>query len=214
LFTSFDEAENHFTNILMGENKIKELRIDEWAFFLTHISFADPHNDEKYLYAWFEHEYYVNLFKEEYRALSDHGLHNKCMLYGHTHVQTLVKAQQRMDDGSISLEAQKIIPFVAYSLERDYTWFINPGSVGIPNDLDTRASYAIIDLRSDGDDTITFCRVYYEIKDSLAAMKEKGYDYIHFVQKYRERLINASAHPSTPPSWIDHYEMAKQVQRK
>ena len=52
-------------------------------------------------------------------------------------------------------------------------WFINPGSVGQPQDGDPRASYALLDVTTD-DFEVTLCRVEYDVQCLLAALRRNG----------------------------------------
>lgn len=218
LFSKYIESKEHFEHMTKEENKRKVLPISDWNFYFSHSSYFAPEEDE-YLFSWFEFENYKDLFIKEFLALPGHGMENRCMLYGHTHVPTLVRIQQELG-GSLGLDAEKIVPFKSYTLEKGCTWVINPGSVGIPSDGDTRASYAIIEVIENpvanlrNDDTITFCKVYYDTNDASSAMEKKGYSHLEIRQKYMKRLIEATPFHFTPPSWVEHYKFASQVQRK
>lgn len=61
----------------------------------------------------------------------------------------------------------------AFSYRSENTWFINPGSVGRPDDGDPRASYAILDIRPDLLD-IQLYRVEYDLEATLKGLEEKG----------------------------------------
>jgi predicted phosphodiesterase len=50
-------------------------------------------------------------------------------------------------------------------------WYCNPGSVGQPRDGDCRAAYAILD-----NGQIELRRVAYDIEETVAAMKEAGFE--------------------------------------
>ena len=53
------------------------------------------------------------------------------------------------------------------------TTFINPGSVGRPDDGDPRASYAILDVEGEHLD-IQFFRVDYDLEAALTGIRENG----------------------------------------
>jgi putative phosphoesterase len=59
-------------------------------------------------------------------------------------------------------------PFVR---EVDGVWFINPGSVGRPDDGDPRACYAILDIGSEGI-AVEHYRVEYDVARAVAAVRE------------------------------------------
>jgi len=78
--------------------------------------------------------------------------------FGHTHLQ---------GGFLIARNGVKTIdPHRALELERDYTYLVNPGSVGQPRDSDPRAAYAIYSSR---DRMVEFRRVAYDV--ALAAEK-------------------------------------------
>ena len=52
-------------------------------------------------------------------------------------------------------------------------WFINPGSVGRPDDGDPRASYAVLELREQ-DILVELFRVDYDIERAARAVRERG----------------------------------------
>jgi putative phosphoesterase len=53
------------------------------------------------------------------------------------------------------------------------TWFINPGSVGRPDDGDPRASYAIINFKSGKFDIVHY-RLEYDIERAAAGIRQRG----------------------------------------
>lgn len=207
------DAETDFSSILLEEANVRKgVCVSDWVFFPTHSSYADPNDDYRYLYPWLEYPGYAKEFRDEFDSLPGNPLQSRCLLYGHTHVPTLVRAQQKAN-GDVDLEATRILPFATYALDKGCSWFINPGSVGLPSDKDPRASYVVIDLSSE-DIAVTFYRVDYSINDALRAMSMQGYDFLEVIQNYRDRLINATPHPNTPPTWLEHYDEAKHVKRK
>jgi predicted phosphodiesterase len=85
-------------------------------------------------------------------------------IVGHTHVPALWEehtagpALGQIEDGTrVELASTKLI--------------INPGGVGQPRDGDPRAAYALYD---DGDATITYCRVEYDIAETQTRMEAAG----------------------------------------
>lgn len=58
-------------------------------------------------------------------------------------------------------------------MERGYRYVVNPGAVGQTRDEDTRAAYAILDLKAF---TCTFHRVSYLIEETLDAFRGMGVD--------------------------------------
>ncbi|MEX0682017.1 MAG: metallophosphoesterase family protein [Dehalococcoidia bacterium] len=84
---------------------------------------------------------------------------------GHTHVPAIASLTpdgcelRRLFDGEVVL------------LDLDSKVVINPGSVGQPRDGDTRASYAIYDSETQ---SVTICRVEYEIAETQRLMTEAG----------------------------------------
>ncbi len=80
-------------------------------------------------------------------------------VHGHTHIPSIfgLEAAQKW-------KVQQATDGELYGLLFD-RWFVNPGSVGQPRDLDPRASYAIMNLDDEnGSPTIEFHRVEYDIE--------------------------------------------------
>lgn len=61
----------------------------------------------------------------------------------------------------------------AFSRFVDGVWFINPGSVGRPDDGDPRASYALLDIQHDGIST-TFHRLEYDISQDVQEIRKNN----------------------------------------
>jgi predicted phosphodiesterase len=59
------------------------------------------------------------------------------------------------------------------AVEASGVWFVNPGSVGRPDDGDPRASYAILDLSSP-QPLIEHYRVEYEFVEAARAIRRAG----------------------------------------
>jgi putative phosphoesterase len=88
---------------------------------------------------------------------------------------TLETPQKRLEELAQMAEADIIIcghshqPFVR---EVDGVWFINPGSVGRPDDGDPRASYAVLEIASDSIDVHHY-RVEYDTERAAKAIRER-----------------------------------------
>ena len=61
----------------------------------------------------------------------------------------------------------------AFARQVEGVWFINPGSVGRPDDGDPRASYAILDVKP-GQVHVEHFRVEYDVERTAAAIREHG----------------------------------------
>ena len=57
---------------------------------------------------------------------------------------------------------------VPYEVKRQGVWVVNPGSVGMPKDGDSRASYAVLDTASC---RVTFGRVRYDIEEVISKLR-------------------------------------------
>jgi predicted phosphodiesterase len=90
-------------------------------------------------------------------------LENQVTFFGHTHVQ-----------GGFLLapHGTRVIPAnLALSVEPDYFYLINPGSVGQPRDRDPRAAYA---LYSPKERTVEFRRAAYNADRAAAKIRAAG----------------------------------------
>lgn len=56
---------------------------------------------------------------------------------------------------------------IAYEVKQGHLWVVNPGSVGMPKDGDSRASYAILDTANK---TVTFGRAKYNVELMLSKL--------------------------------------------
>ena len=193
---------------IIWREKIVRKDLDGIAYFLTHSSYSTPDNYHKYLFGWVEDNVYEKLFLDEYRKLPDYTL-SRCMLFGHTHIPTLVRAKIGLS--GIGFDPVEITPFQTYTIEPDYTWFINPGSVGIPNDLDPRAAYAVLNTGANHAQ-ITFNRVEYDVDAAAHALEKKNYG-ARYTAGIVDRLHNAICDPETPEKWRLHYEKVKGIKR-
>jgi putative phosphoesterase len=63
---------------------------------------------------------------------------------------------------------------VAYEVNNEKTWVVNPGSVGMPRDEDPRASYGILDTR---EREVRFGRIEYDPEPMLSALQKLLIDY-------------------------------------
>lgn len=90
-------------------------------------------------------------------------MENWITLFAHTHIA----AMHTLNEKQISISYPEV-DFI-YPLSRSKRYLINPGAVGQPRDLDSRASYAILDT---GEKTIHFQRVEYDIKKTQDQIRE------------------------------------------
>ena len=61
----------------------------------------------------------------------------------------------------------------AFSRQVENTWFVNPGSVGRPDDGDARSSFALLELDA-STLTIQFFRQEYDLERTTTEMRKKG----------------------------------------
>lgn len=83
--------------------------------------------------------------------------------FGHTHVQGGFLLTTRA--------AALISPQRVLTIEPDYYYLVNPGSVGQPRDHDPRAAYA---LYSEEERTVEYCRVAYDVRRAGAKIRAAG----------------------------------------
>lgn len=83
--------------------------------------------------------------------------------FGHTHIQGGFLIARK--------GVKAIDPHRALELEHDYTYLVNPGSVGQPRDGDPRAAYAIY---SPGDRVVEFRRVAYDVAKAAEKIRAAG----------------------------------------
>jgi putative phosphoesterase len=62
---------------------------------------------------------------------------------------------------------------VPFARQAEGVWFINPGSVGRPDDGDPRASYAILEFTPTGPE-VSHYRLAYDLQRTVAAIRENG----------------------------------------
>lgn len=200
-----DWLETHLLPRYMEFEKVNvRENISEAHIVIAHASCDDPLGVRYgYLYSWYEG---INkgLLDREFEELKknsgDHKLVAKC--FGHTHVPTLVSSDK---DGK-DIRAEWVRPFKRYDLAPERLWLINPGSIGAPRDLDTRASYAVLEIDENGS-AVTFFRVSYDLKPLRDRLNEKGYP----LQTFEKFFKDAKTEKKTPPAWIKHYEEMRNV---
>ena len=82
--------------------------------------------------------------------------------------------EQRMEELAEGAGVDMILcahSHIPFARQAKGTWFVNPGSVGRPDDGDARASYAILDF-SAGEFQIEFCRIAYDTARAVAAIHQ------------------------------------------
>jgi len=90
-------------------------------------------------------------FHEQFLALNDDDPELEIYFTGHTHRQLAVQVTRH---GEVIQRTAQLV-----ALSQDSFWFVNPGSVGLPQGRDVRAGYAIYDLDAR---TVELRRVAYE----------------------------------------------------
>ena len=125
------------------------LVLKEGVFTLVHGSPRDP--------VW---EYLLSI---ESATENFHHFDTRYCLIGHSHIPLAFLEEEDTarylpwpEDGRVTLGERRMI--------------LNPGGVGQPRDGDSRASYAIFDPESD---TLTLCRIAYDIRHTQKKMAEK-----------------------------------------
>jgi putative phosphoesterase len=113
----------------------------------------------------------IRLEAEGWRILLTHGSpeSNKEHLWPNTPVE-------RLRELAAMAEADAVLcghSHQAFARKVAGVWFINPGSVGRPDDGDPRASYAILTITRRGIRT-THYRVAYDVGRAVAAIRERG----------------------------------------
>jgi putative phosphoesterase len=77
-------------------------------------------------------------------------------------------------------------------------WFVNPGSVGRPDDGDPRASYAILEMNRDIP-SVEHHRVGYDVERAAAEVRESGLPEAFAQMVLEGRSLNALQ----PGQWVD-----------
>ena len=76
----------------------------------------------------------------------------------------------RMTHASLVLCGHSHLPFVR---QADATWYVNPGSVGRPDDGDPRASFAVIQVEV-GNIQVEHIRLEYDVERTVTAIRQAG----------------------------------------
>lgn len=182
---------------------ILQRSLDGAAYFLTHAGLKDPTGFNRYIYGWTSDVVLVSEFEQLEKVCAGLSLPG-VLLYGHTHVPTLLAA--RRDGEKWAIERIKVEPFTRYHLSPDRLWLINPGSVGSPRDLDWRAGYAMLDTQAH---SVVFYRLDYDLEAAVDGLLYGRYD-----AELEKKLRNAPAHPDTPGDWLAHYEQMRERQEE
>ncbi len=169
-----------------------------WAdgvkFVLVHSGLVD--NLLRYIYAWQVAAYLPAEFNR-LGALDGVAGAVSVQCFGHTHVPTLVRATVDAGGMVVDILATKVVPGEEYPLGGSLV-LLNPGSVGQPRDLCTRAAYALLDTEQR---RVKFCRVQYSVGHAIMGMQIEGYP-----EQVIQRLQFARAAVDTPAEWLEHYE--------
>ncbi len=91
-------------------------------------------------------------------------------LFGHTHVPACIHAP-RGEHAFADCDATHPSPGRPVGLRRDLRYLLNPGSVGQPRDLDSRAAFMVVDT---GTSSATLRRVPYDVGAEQARMAAEG----------------------------------------
>jgi len=173
---------NYDRKVLKADRKLEEWkkhkRKEKWSNFkwtLEHLSEAN--------------RTYLSCLPREklFRFQGKRVLLNHICPHSPSHYLGSDTAMEVLEEIASGIEADMILmghshsPFAA---EAGSTWFINPGSVGRPDDGDPRASYAIIDLGGEKP-LVNHYRVEYDVQATLNAIEEKGLPSI-FAQMFEQ----------------------------
>ena len=187
----------HFTRAKIHP---QEWVVDNVCYMLVHGGLIDNAGINRYVYPWtkvfIRNE--VDALKEKCAAISDAS---GVLLFGHTHIPTLVSASFNGD--AVDIHIEKVFPEQTYHLSSENYWLINPGSVGQPRDLDNRAAYAFLDT---AEHTITFHRIEYDLPTTAQQLALNEYD-----EQLPEILMEASPPPDVPEEWLAHFIRTKEV---
>jgi putative phosphoesterase len=112
------------------------------------------------------------------RVLELEGLRIKLSHHGPPELEGPIKTSRKLKSFveaadspvDVYLFGHTHLPFV---LNLADTWFINPGSVGRPDDGDQRASYALLQLKK-GSVSVEHFRVEYDLKRAIKKAKKLG----------------------------------------
>lgn len=177
----------HFTD---DRARPRRHTLDGVDYTLVHACQANDRYIYRYVMPW-DAEYQA----DEFALLAARRAADRpqVQLYGHTHVPTLVQ----LVDGEP--RATPVEPFIPYALG-DLA-LVNPGSVGQPRDLDTRAAYAVLDTAAR---TATFRRVPYDLPRTDRLLAAARYPV-----QLRLRLMKADAPGGAPAEWLTHFAAAR-----
>lgn len=177
--------------------------LDGVVYFLTHAGLKDPTGFNRYIYGWTSDVVLVSEFDQLEKNLGEPKLPG-VLLYGHTHVPTLLAARREGEKWAIM--RIMVEPFTCYHLSSDWLWLINPGSVGSPRDLDWRAGYALLDTQAH---SVIFYRLSYDLEAAVDGLLYGRYD-----AELEKKLREAPAHPDTPRDWLVHYARMREWQEE
>lgn len=167
--------------------RFKLQSMDGIDYILAHASLVEGKHTVRGVYPW--QRFSLSEEFEELQKMGDQeGQH--ILLIGHTHVPLLAK--KALDSDKITSEY--VEPDTPYHLNTELV-IINPGSVGLPRDLDRRASYAILDTE---DHTLVFRRIDYDLREVISRLQNRGLAF--------EGLLHPNLPGQPPPEWRRHFE--------
>ncbi len=178
-----------------GRKSPVRVSADGMQFVLVHS--GQVSNLMRYIYAWQEAQFLPDEFMR-LDALGGTPGTVSVQCFGHTHVPTLVKGAVAEGGAVVNIHATKVVPGEEYALDGSLI-LLNPGSVGQPRDLCTRAAYALLDTVQR---SVKFCRVQYFLGQAIMSMQIEYYP-VPVVQ----RLRSARADENTPAEWLAHYQV-------
>lgn len=118
--------------------------LEENEIALVHGSFVNPLT------------HYITRKAEAFRSYQRAENEFKLQLFGHTHIPTLYEIDGR------NVENYEIMAGSVFSLAEDKKYLLNPGSVGQPRDGNWKASFAVLELGTDGlPGSVRFFRTEY-----------------------------------------------------
>lgn len=207
------EIISYHRSLILKEHEINQFVIDNFTtgrlapqfhqvenanHIIVHGGLVDNPGYHRYLYPWYIEVFLPDEFKELIDP-KDKNTKSNVLWFGHTHVPTLVSAQEKKK--GFDIYPTKVFPGVSYDLAPDKHWLVNPGSVGQPRDMDNRASFAVSDSKAH---TVTFRRVSYDWQVTA----DKLWKY----QRLRQILRDATPDKDTPQEWIKHFKEAREVE--
>ncbi len=130
--------------------------LDENGIALVHGSFVNPLT------------HYIMRKADAFRSYQRAQEASTLQLFGHTHIPSLYEIDGR------DVKSYEINDGFEFSFDRDHKYLLNPGSVGQPRDGNWKASFAVLELGSEGlPESVVFHRTEYQ------------------AEKAREKIINA-----------------------